>query len=107
MVLTNQRSSAAVGTVREMLVVLGTINVLQPIKVRALVEGLSKDFDDQRLRRTIRRLARDGLIMRLRDGKYVVSRKGRSMLPHGSLSKERDVSRMFTLIERSRGGGGD
>jgi hypothetical protein len=57
------------------------------------------------LRRILKILVREQLILALSDNAYVVTDSGRKASRSRILAKGRDVSRMFYLVERSKGGG--
>lgn len=88
----------------EKMVVLGLVNILQPVKVKRVVESLSKEFDARRLRSAVRALQRQGMLISIGRGQWLVSRRGRDALGTGHSAKERDISRMLYLIEGSKGG---
>lgn len=90
--------------VREKMLLLGLINTRQPVKVNLVVESLSKDFDPRRLRRAVDALRRQGMLMKVKGGQYVVTRRGRDALGTGRYAIQRDIGRMSYLYEGSKGG---
>lgn len=103
--MTNQPGSRnARESVRDKLLVLGLINTLQPVKARVLALSLPRRYGRDRLHVTIAALRREKAVIRLENGQYVVSFRGRGILSVDPLAKERDVARMLHLFERSKGG---
>lgn len=94
-------------SLRKKLLVLAAVNVFQPVVWRELLGALSPELDARELRAGVGALRREGLVRRSSGGGYVVTRRGRDTLPAGSVRKQRDVSRLLYLFERSRGGGAE
>jgi len=92
--------------VREKLLVLATINTMQPISIDELQDTLSSQLPTEKFNKVMTVLRKEGLLISLKDGKFLVSRKGRDTFGSKSLGKARDISRMLYLIARSKGGGG-
>ncbi len=89
---------------RQKVVVLGAVNTLQPVQGDAIEGWLSKGFDRDRIERVLRALLKQGLVMKLGTGEFVVTSAGRAAFGSGVLAKERDANRMLHLFERSKGG---
>ncbi len=91
-------------SVRDKLLVLGLINTLQPVKPRVVSGNLPERYRRDRFKVALAALRKDKAVLRLPDGRYVVSFRGRGVLSIDPLAKARDVARMLHLFERSKGG---
>jgi hypothetical protein len=92
-------------SLREKWLVLAMVNTLQPVKPALLLQGLSKDFDGPKFDRVLDILRREEMLLPLDNGEYVVTHKGQEAFGSSPLARARDISRMFRLVERSKGGG--
>ncbi len=92
--------------VREKLLVLVTINTMQPISIDELQDTLSSQLSKEKFNKVITVLEKEKLLISLKDGKFLVSRKGRDTFGSKSLGKARDINRMLYLLARSKEGGG-
>lgn len=90
---------------RERWLVLAMVNTLQPVKPDTLFQGLSKDLDRPKLDSVLRILRREKMVLSLQSGDCVVTHQGHQALGSSPLARTRDVTRMFHLVERSKGGG--
>ncbi len=86
------------------MLLVGLINTLQPVKLEPVVEMLSPDFDPLRLKTALKSLRREGMLIDIGDGKYLVSRGGRDAMGVGRYAIQRDISRMVHLFKESKGG---
>jgi len=86
------------------LLVLGTINTMQPVLIAELQDALSSQIPDEKIKRVLNVLRKDGLLIVLKSGKLLVSRKGRDTFGSKSLGRARDINRMLYLLARSKGG---
>ncbi len=92
--------------IREKLFILGFVNTLQPVSSAVIAKNLPKGFEKKMVRRILAALRKDELIMRLSNGQYAVTLRGRVVIGSGYLAKQRDMDRMLQLFERNKGGRG-
>ena len=97
-------TKAVLSEVRDDLLLLSLVSAVQPVDPEALVSQLPKRVDASRFSAAIDRALADGRILRLRDGRVMVSYEGRKAFGMGPLSKERDITRMFQLIAEAKEG---
>ena len=90
--------------VREQLLLLGVMNTFQPVSFDVLKSALSNVFNSAKLQKTLRILAKKKAVVRLSEGTYYVTEKGRVAIGTGSLSRERDRARMLYLVEKRKEG---
>lgn len=90
--------------VREKLFVLGLINTLQPVKFRDLRRALPKRLNQDKLRKVLKMLRNGKFVHRFRQGEYLATLDGRTVLGLDPLASQRDVARMLHLSQRSKGG---
>ncbi len=82
------------------------VNTLQPVEPDTLFQSLSKDLNRPKLDRVLKVLSREKMVLLLESSDYVVSHLGLTAFGTSPLAKARDISRMFHLVERSKGRGG-
>lgn len=90
--------------IREKMLLLGIINVLQPVKMNDAFRRLPVDLDPKRLRRAAKALRSQEMVMSVKGGKYVVTRRGRDILSKKPYARLRDTGRMWHLYEGTKGG---
>ena len=90
--------------VREKFLVLGLINTLQPVKSDVVFRSLAKGFEREKFDRVLPILEKQRMVAKLKNGQYVVTTAGQTVFGSGLLAKDRDISRMLYLFERSKGG---
>lgn len=90
--------------IREKMLLLGLVNIYQPVRLTRVAKGLARDFDPRQLRRAADALRKEGLLTSVRGGRYIVTRRGRDILSTKRYARQRDMSRMLYLCEGSKGG---
>lgn len=90
--------------IREKMLILGLVNIYQPVKLARVSKGLARDFDPRRLRRAANALRKEGMLTSVKGGRYLVTRRGRDILSTERYARERDINRMLYLYEGSKGG---
>ena len=90
--------------VREKLVLLGVINALQPVKFAVLKTALSEAFSHAKLLKALNELRKDKAVALLPERTYYVTERGRMAIGPGTLSRERDCTRMLYLVEKHKEG---
>lgn len=90
--------------VKDDYLLLSIANTLQPVNLQLVVNEIGNAEVKESLKQAAVRLAADGRLVKLRDGRLMVSETGRRMFGRGPLLRERDVERMYQLIDRSKEG---
>lgn len=90
--------------VREKLVLLSVMNVLQPVKFAVLKTALSEVMTYAKLRKALDELRREKAVALLAEKAYYVTEEGRTAIGPGALSRERDCARMLYLVEMNKEG---
>lgn len=100
----NNRAADKPVLIREKMLLLGLINIYQPVRLSRVIKGLPEGFDPRRLRRAASALRKEGMLTSVKRGQYLVTRRGRDILSIGRYAKQRDIKRMLYLYEGSKRG---
>jgi len=93
-------------SIRDKLLALVTVNVLQPVRKDSLSNSLSEYINKKQLGFTLKELVQDDLITKEK-GYYRTTYKGNKLTISTKARKLRDIQRMKHLLLISRQGGGD
>ena len=90
--------------VREKLVLLSVMNVLQPVRFAVLKTALSEVMSYEKLRKALGELRKEKAVALLPERAYYVTEDGRTAIGPDALSRERDCARMLYLVEKRKEG---
>ena len=98
--------NSSANIIRDKLLVLATVNVLQPVPKQALSDKLSEYMNKRQLGSTLKELVQEDLIAKEKQGYYRITYKGHKLTISTKARKLRDIQtlRHLLLISRQRGG---
>lgn len=93
-----------VKTVRERLLLLSTLNVLEPLTLEGLEIELSDRISKNRIKDIVELLVKENYIRRNSNHEYILSYRGIRAFTRSPLKRERDIQRMLFLNKPVRRG---
>lgn len=93
-----------VKAIRERLLLLSTLNVLEPLTLEEIESQLSDRISKNRIKDIVESLARDNYIRTNSNNEYVLSYRGIRAFARSPMKRERDIQRMLFLSKSVRRG---
>jgi len=86
------------------LVLLGVINVMQPVTLKEISDSLAVKIKGKDLREIVNSLIKNGYVRKISDDQYISSQIGINAFARSPLKKGRDIQRMLFLTNMVRRG---
>lgn len=86
------------------LVLLGVINVMQPVTLKEISFSLAAKIKSKDVREIVNSLVKNGYIRKISDDQYISSQRGIRAIARSPLKKGRDIQRMLFLTNMARRG---
>lgn len=90
--------------IREKLLLLSTLNVLEPLTLKEIESELSDRISKNRIKDIVDLLVKGNYIRRNSNDEYIVSYRGIQAFTRSPLKRERDIQRMLFLSKSVRRG---
>lgn len=93
-----------VKTIKEKVLLLSTLNVLEPLTLKEIESELSDRISKNRIKDIVDSLVKDNYTRRNSNGEYILSYRGIHAFTRSPLKRERDIQRMLFLSKSVRRG---